>query len=110
MFATLETWQAAAHSPSGVLRAWGDALLRTPEPTAAARGATHEIARQRILRVPAALGQRIECLEGCVWVTMDHDGRDVIIEAGQCFTADRRWRVLVHALAPSRVRLIPPVR
>jgi hypothetical protein len=109
MFATLEMWHAAAHSPSRLLRAWRDALFRAPEPTAAARAATHEIARQRILRVPAALGQRIECLEGCVWVTMDHDRRDVIIEAGQFFTADRRQRVLVHALAPSRVRLIQPV-
>ena len=110
MFATLETWQSAAHSPSRLLRAWRDALFRAPETAAAARGATHEIARQRTLRVPAALGQRIECLEGCIWVTMDHDLRDVIIAAGQCFTADRRQRVLVHGLAPSRVRLIPPVR
>jgi hypothetical protein len=41
---------------------------------------------------------------------MHHDRRDVIIEAGQFFTADRRQPVLVHAMVPSRVRLIQSVR
>lgn len=72
--------------------------------------ATQVIPRQQILRLPAALGQRIECVEGCVWITMDHDRRDLIVAAGQAFTADRHERVLVHALQPSCVRLVRPAR
>lgn len=111
MFATLDLRQAiATHVPSALLRAWRDSRVLASGRSAAPSCATRSIARQQILRLPAALGQRIECLEGCIWITMDRDRRDVVVAAGEAFTADRHQRVLVHALQPSCVRLLRPAR
>jgi Protein of unknown function (DUF2917) len=111
MFATLNLRQAiATHVPSALLRAWRDSRVPAPGRSATPPCATRSIARQQTLRLPAALGQRIECLEGCLWITMDHDPRDVVVMPGEAFTADRHQRVLVHALQPSCVRLVRPAR
>lgn len=111
MFATLDLRQAvASHVPSGLRHAWRDGWARALDRSDAPTCAIHSIARQQILRLPAALGQRIECLEGCVWITMDRDRRDVVVAAGEVFTADRHQRVLVHALQPSCVRWLRPAR
>lgn len=67
-----------------------------------------EIARDKILDIKQALGVAIECLEGSVWVTLDGNMRDVILDAGQSFHVDRKQRVLIQALATARVRLIHP--
>ena len=58
----------------------------------------------RALRARATLplkdqqGQRIACLEGQVWITQQHDLRDVVLEAGECFVVDRQGLTLVFAL------------
>jgi len=52
-------------------------------------------------------GLRIDCVEGCVWITLDGDTRDTVLEAGSSFRADRQQRALVHALEPSQVRVSP---
>ena len=58
-----------------------------------------EIAKGKILEIKQALGVTIECLEGSVWVTLDGNMRDVILEAGQSFCVDRQQRTLIQALA-----------
>ena len=68
-----------------------------PMPTSEVLGKGDTLA----LEQPA--GRCVECLEGCVWVTLDGDGRDVVISAGQCFWPDRNARALVHALEASRI-------
>lgn len=70
--------------------------------------ATQEIARHKILEVKQPLGVTIECLEGSVWVTLDGDSRDVVLDAGQSFVVDRNQRTLLQALDAARVRLIEP--
>ena len=40
------------------------------------------MAKNKILEIKQALGVTIECLEGSVWVTLDGDMRDVILDAG----------------------------
>jgi hypothetical protein len=70
--------------------------------------ATHEIARNKILDVKQPLGVTIECLDGSVWVTLDGDSRDVVLDAGQSFVVDRDQRTLLQALDAARVRLIEP--
>ncbi len=77
--------------------------LRTPQPCA-----IQEIARNKILEVKQAFGVTIECLEGSVWVTLDGDSRDVVLEAGQSFVVDRDQRTLLQALDAARIRLIEP--
>lgn len=54
------------------------------------------------------LGQRVECLGGCVWITLDGDRRDIVVEGGQAFTADRDQRALIHALEASLLRVSYP--
>jgi hypothetical protein len=74
------------------------------------RPSVQEIAKNGILEVKQALGVTIECLEGSVWVTLDGDRRDVILDAGQAFNVDRKQRTLIQALDTARVRLIEPTR
>ena len=70
--------------------------------------ATQVIARNKMLEVKQPLGVTIECLEGSVWVTLDGDSRDVVLDAGQSFVVDRNQRTLLQALDAARVRLIEP--
>lgn len=67
-----------------------------------------EIAKASIREVKQALGVTIECLEGSVWITLDGDLRDLILDAGQTCEIDCKRRVLIQALDTARVRLIPP--
>jgi hypothetical protein len=55
-----------------------------------------------------AQGTRITCQDGCLWVTLDHDPRDIVLEAGQSFTVPDRRRTLVYALQASRLALQAP--
>ena len=55
------------------------------------------------LALEQPVGRCVECLQGCVWVTLDGDRRDVVISAGQSFWPDRNSRALVYALEASRI-------
>ncbi|MED5621946.1 DUF2917 domain-containing protein [Ideonella sp. BN130291] len=55
-----------------------------------------------------AQGTQITCNEGCLWVTLDHDPRDIVLEAGQSFTVPDARRTLVYALKASRLALQAP--
>jgi hypothetical protein len=70
---------------------------------------TPVIARNHILELKRAFGVTIECLEGAIWVTLDGDSRDVILEPGEQFTVDRDQRVLLQALEAARLRVVEPV-
>lgn len=82
--------------------------IRLTGQDASTRSSVHEIARNKILDIKKALGVTIECLEGSVWVTLDGDRRDVILDAGQAFNVDRKQRTLIQAMDTARVRLIQP--
>ncbi|MGB4118157.1 MAG: DUF2917 domain-containing protein [Polaromonas sp.] len=73
------------------------------------RSSAQEIARDKILEIKHALGVTIECLDGSVWITLDGNMRDVILNAGQSFCVDRMQRTLIQALTTARVRLIHPL-
>lgn len=87
---------------------FADQAAPTPSDTPL-RTLTQEIARNGILEVQQPLGVTIECLAGAVWVTLDTDARDVVLDAGQAFVVDRNQRTLLQALTVSRVRLVEPV-
>ncbi|MEO8057170.1 MAG: DUF2917 domain-containing protein [Burkholderiales bacterium] len=61
-----------------------------------------------ILRLHHALGQRIEALGGRVWVTMDGDLRDIVLDAGEGFTVDRSTDVLLSAMSDAQFVLLLP--
>lgn len=50
---------------------------------------------------------RLVCREGSVWITLDHDQQDVILNAGDDFVTRPQDRVIVYALYPAVLRLEP---
>jgi Protein of unknown function (DUF2917) len=62
---------------------------------------------RRLFAIPDAGGVQIRCTAGVLWLTLDHDQRDIILEAGQSFTATDHRRGLLYALEPSSFVLWP---
>lgn len=62
----------------------------------------------QIHRIHRGLGRRIEALNGCLWVTIDNDLRDIFVAAGDGFTIDRDGDTLLSALADSSFVLLAP--
>ncbi|MGI9025892.1 MAG: DUF2917 domain-containing protein [Burkholderiaceae bacterium] len=107
----LSDFATARPAPAPALyRAWRGVWTAWREARRANSAAVHDIGCNRILSVAKPLGTVVECLQGCVWITIDADRRDVVLAAGQTFTADRDDRALIQALASSRVRLSPARR
>jgi hypothetical protein len=44
-----------------------------------------------------AAGIEVACLGGSVWITLDHDSRDVILQAGEVFCTTEHRKLLVYA-------------
>ena len=111
MISTLDTAAPVTANPlPGLLRALYAAATGRPAARSRESHPVHELARGRTLTLCEALGQRVECLDGCVWITLDGDRRDIVVEAGQAFTADRNQRALIHALEASLVCVTRPAR
>lgn len=70
--------------------------------------ASTRLRKGEILHLQRALGQRIEALGGRIWITMDGDLRDVVIDAGEGFTVDRSSDVLVSAISDAQLVLLLP--
>jgi hypothetical protein len=62
-----------------------------------------QLAHQAIHSLPDAAGIQIGCEEGAVWLTLDGDPHDYILEAGEVFTTPEHRRALVYALQRSRI-------
>jgi hypothetical protein len=56
---------------------------------------------RQLFEVADASAVRIVCTAGCLWITLDHDTRDVILEPGDGFEAEQPRRALVYAFTPS---------
>jgi len=67
---------------------------------------TRPLAKGRIRRVHRALGRRIECVTGSLWVTQDGDPRDIVLAAGESFAFDHRGDALISALDDSSFLLL----
>lgn len=55
-----------------------------------------------IYRLPDGRGQRIESLSGSLWLTIDDDVRDILVNPGQGFSIDRDGAALISALDDAR--------
>jgi hypothetical protein len=66
------------------------------------------LAHHAIHSVPDAAGVQIGCAGGTVWLTLDGDPRDIILEAGEVFITPEHRRALIYALQPSRISLVSP--
>lgn len=56
---------------------------------------------QAMFNVPDASKVRIGVAEGSVWITLDNDTKDYVLDACGVFTTTQPRRALVYALQPS---------
>ena len=66
------------------------------------------LSKRQTLSLVGAAGFRIDAHAGTVWVTQDHDRRDVVLSPGESFTLDGPGQAIVQAFEPSRVSLTQP--
>ena len=63
------------------------------------------LAHKAMFSVSDASGVHILCREGALWVTLDDDPRDVVLEPGESFLSTQHRRALIYALAASSLTL-----
>ena len=61
-------------------------------------------------RIDNGRGQQVTCVKGVVWVTQEHDSRDIILSAGQSAVLDRRGLAVVYALKDALVTVGTPMQ
>jgi len=66
-----------------------------------------ELAHRDLHSVPDAAGVQIRCQAGSLWITLDHDTRDIVLDPGQSFSTPEHRRALIFALGPACVSLEP---
>lgn len=54
--------------------------------------------RKAHVTVDDAAGLTVLCEQGTVWITLDNDPRDIVLEAGASFRSDAHQRAIVYAL------------
>lgn len=60
---------------------------------------------QGLFDIADAAGVTLRCDSGDLWITLDHDPRDIVLRAGEVFTTDQHRRALVYALGPAAMTL-----
>lgn len=61
-----------------------------------------------LLRIPDVAGLQLRCEEGTLWLTLDHDPRDIIVSAGETYTTAEHRAGLLYALQDARFSLCAP--
>jgi len=64
------------------------------------------LAHQAMFSVSDAAGVQILCHEGSLWVTLDDDPRDIMVDAGGSFLTTEHRRALIYAMEPSSLSLV----
>ena len=64
-----------------------------------------QLAAEELLSLADIRGARLRCVEGSVWLTLDHDLRDIFLNPGDSFVVDRDGATLLHALSPTRLSI-----
>jgi hypothetical protein len=63
------------------------------------------LVRQAVFVVSDAAGVQITCRKGSLWVTLDDDPRDIVLDAGDSFMTTEHRRALIYAMASSSLGL-----
>jgi hypothetical protein len=63
------------------------------------------LAHQDMFSVADAAGMQMTCREGSLWITLDHDTRDIVLSAGESFLTTQHRRAIIYAIGPSSVSL-----
>jgi hypothetical protein len=61
-------------------------------------------------RLDNARGLQVTCVKGVVWVTQEHDSRDIIISAGQSVILDRPGLAVVYAFKDALMTVGPALQ
>ena len=67
-----------------------------------------ELDARRFLTLDDAVGTRIVCVAGELWITQHRDTSDHLLREGGCFTVDAPGKVVIQAQRPARIALIEP--
>ncbi|MBL8349377.1 MAG: DUF2917 domain-containing protein [Burkholderiaceae bacterium] len=68
------------------------------------------VAPQQPLRLTGAAGARLQGVSGVLWVTIDHDPDDHVLQVGESLSIDSSRPVLVSALGgPATLAVCAPV-
>lgn len=62
---------------------------------------TVTLPRRQLFEIPDASAVRIVCTAGCVWLTIDDDLRDFVLEPGDSLDLPDARRALLYAIEPS---------
>ena len=62
-----------------------------------------------LVRLPQPAGATVAVMSGRVWLTQDHDLRDIVLSPGDSFEIEGGELVLITALESARVALLPAV-
>jgi hypothetical protein len=68
-------------------------------------GPTVSLPARQLFAIADASTARILCTAGCLWLTVDGDPRDVVLQAGDRFEEARPGRLLLYAIEPSAFQL-----
>lgn len=67
-----------------------------------------ELSAGQIVELDDARGTQLRPTRGMLWVTMERDPRDIVLEAGDAFTVDRNGVTLVEAQGRTTVCVQAP--
>ena len=62
--------------------------------------------RRTLLELPRG-ELTVGCASGSLWLTLDHDPRDIVLEAGERIALDGRRRALAYALEDAVLEVAP---
>lgn len=60
-----------------------------------------QLAARRLFDIPDAAAVQVRCTSGSLWITLDHDPRDIILAPGESFFTTEHKRALLYALEPA---------
>ena len=64
-----------------------------------------QLAPGQTMRLDGARGTRLEVTRGTLWITLEHDVRDIVVERGSGFTIDRGGLTLAEAQSDTSVAI-----
>jgi hypothetical protein len=63
------------------------------------------LAHQGLFSVADAAGLQMTCRAGSLWITLDHDTRDIVLSAGERFLTTQHRRAIIYAMGPASLSL-----
>ena len=66
---------------------------------------TIQLPARRLFDIPDAAAVQVRCTAGSLWITLDHDPRDIVLAPGESFSTPEHRRALLYALEPATFEL-----